>query len=82
MRLLDVGLIIGGPAPPSFPSHNEQGLRLCRQCGAVGRYKDRRCVEKWGPGPHGPGTVCDRCVIPFLLCAFFFSPDLIYLTQL
>ncbi|KAF8148902.1 hypothetical protein B0H34DRAFT_735827 [Crassisporium funariophilum] len=31
----------------------------------VGRYKDGKCVEKWGPGPMGPGTVCDRCV-PFL----------------
>ncbi|KAJ6466092.1 hypothetical protein DFH09DRAFT_1224649 [Mycena vulgaris] len=20
-----------------------------------------QCVEKWGPGPLGPGTVCDRC---------------------
>ncbi|KAG9079058.1 hypothetical protein FS749_008877, partial [Ceratobasidium sp. UAMH 11750] len=22
---------------------------------------DGKCVEKWGPGPEGPGTVCDRC---------------------
>lgn len=27
----------------------------------AGRYKDGKCVEKWGPGPDGPGTVCDRC---------------------
>lgn len=26
-----------------------------------GRYKEGKCVEKWGPGPEGPGTVCDRC---------------------
>ncbi|KAJ7202237.1 hypothetical protein C8J57DRAFT_1410380 [Mycena rebaudengoi] len=27
----------------------------------AGRYKEGKCVEKWGPGPLGPGTVCDRC---------------------
>ncbi|KAH6869739.1 hypothetical protein BKA70DRAFT_367210 [Coprinopsis sp. MPI-PUGE-AT-0042] len=43
-----------------FPASNEQGQRICRQCGQVGRYKDGKCVEKWGPGPMGPGTVCDR----------------------
>ncbi|KAF8972018.1 hypothetical protein BDZ97DRAFT_1008045 [Flammula alnicola] len=50
-------------APPSVPfaSTNAQGQRICRQCGMVGRYKDGKCVEKWGPGPMGPGTVCDRC---------------------
>ena len=48
------------PAIP-IPSHNEEGQRLCRQCGQAGRYKDGKCVEKWGPGPLGPGTVCDRC---------------------
>ncbi|KAH7344193.1 hypothetical protein B0J17DRAFT_205021 [Rhizoctonia solani] len=40
---------------------NTQGQRTCRQCGLPGRYKDGKCVEKWGPGPEGPGTVCDRC---------------------
>lgn len=35
--------------------------RTCKQCGQPGRYKDNKCVEKWGPGPQGPGTVCDRC---------------------
>ncbi|KAG8766950.1 hypothetical protein FRC12_006537 [Ceratobasidium sp. 428] len=40
---------------------NPQGQRTCRQCGLPGRYKDGKCVEKWGPGPEGPGTVCDRC---------------------
>ncbi|KIY51313.1 hypothetical protein FISHEDRAFT_70953 [Fistulina hepatica ATCC 64428] len=44
-----------------YPATNDSGQRLCRTCGAVGRYKDGRCVEKWGPGPCGPGTVCDRC---------------------
>ncbi|KIM42560.1 hypothetical protein M413DRAFT_119911 [Hebeloma cylindrosporum] len=48
------------PAVP-FPPTNAQGQRICRQCGMVGRYKDGKCVEKWGPGPMGPGTVCDRC---------------------
>ena len=58
------------PAPPPaavphphtpYPPTNTQGQRICRQCGLVGRYKDGKCVEKWGPGPEGPGTVCDRC---------------------
>ncbi|KAF7968487.1 hypothetical protein HWV62_30479 [Athelia sp. TMB] len=44
-----------------FPPQNAQGQRICRQCGLPGRYKDGKCVEKWGPGPEGPGTVCDRC---------------------
>ncbi|KAF8815492.1 hypothetical protein BYT27DRAFT_7249155 [Phlegmacium glaucopus] len=44
-----------------FASTNNSGQRICRQCGMVGRYKDGKCVEKWGPGPMGPGTVCDRC---------------------
>ncbi|KAF9257845.1 hypothetical protein L218DRAFT_82643 [Marasmius fiardii PR-910] len=47
--------------PGSYPPTNSQGQRICRQCGQAGRYKDGKCVEKWGPGPHGPGTVCDRC---------------------
>ncbi|PFH47116.1 hypothetical protein AMATHDRAFT_68400, partial [Amanita thiersii Skay4041] len=51
------------PAPPAhvFPPTNNQGQRICRQCGMPGRYKEGKCVEKWGPGPMGPGTVCDRC---------------------
>ncbi|KAG9309785.1 hypothetical protein JVU11DRAFT_10159 [Chiua virens] len=56
------------PAPPAvphshppYPAQNAQGQRICRQCGLAGRYKDGKCVEKWGPGPEGPGTVCDRC---------------------
>ncbi|KAK2465841.1 hypothetical protein APHAL10511_001482 [Amanita phalloides] len=53
-------------APPPTPQHvyppaNQQGQRICRQCGMPGRYKEGKCVEKWGPGPMGPGTVCDRC---------------------
>ncbi|VDB97601.1 unnamed protein product [Peniophora sp. CBMAI 1063] len=47
--------------PGGFPATNEQGQRICRQCGFRGRYKDGKCVEKWGPGPAGPGTVCDKC---------------------
>ena len=46
-----------------YPAPNAQGQRICRQCGLPGRYKDGKCVEKWGPGPEGPGTVCDRCVL-------------------
>ncbi|KAE9404655.1 hypothetical protein BT96DRAFT_412596 [Gymnopus androsaceus JB14] len=48
------------PATSPFPPTNEQGQRICRQCGMPGRYKEGKCVEKWGPGPMGPGTVCDR----------------------
>ncbi|KAG2336813.1 hypothetical protein BDR05DRAFT_970872 [Suillus weaverae] len=49
------------PPTTSFPPTNAIGQRICRQCGLPGRYKDSKCVEKWGPGPEGPGTVCDRC---------------------
>ncbi len=41
---------------------NGAGLRVCRECKQTGRYKGGKCIEKWGPGPSGPGTVCDRCV--------------------
>ncbi|TEB23673.1 hypothetical protein FA13DRAFT_1405771 [Coprinellus micaceus] len=51
----------GAPTGPLFPAQNADGQRICRQCGQPGRYKDGKCVEKWGPGPAGPGTVCDRC---------------------
>ncbi|EDR02633.1 uncharacterized protein LACBIDRAFT_332257 [Laccaria bicolor S238N-H82] len=49
-------------APPAqvFPATNAQGQRICRQCGFPRRYKDDN-VEKWGPGPMGPRTVCDQC---------------------
>jgi len=47
--------------PGGFPAVNDKGQRICRQCGLPGRYKEGKCVEKWGPGPEGPGTVCDRC---------------------
>jgi hypothetical protein len=59
------GQVIAGPSglgPGGFPATNTQGQRICRQCGMPGRYKDGKCVEKWGPGPEGPGTVCDRYV--------------------
>ncbi|KAF9456334.1 hypothetical protein BDZ94DRAFT_401713 [Collybia nuda] len=58
--------VTGEPAPAgnlgtaTYPPTNEAGQRICRQCGMAGRYKDGKCVEKWGPGPMGPGTVCDR----------------------
>ncbi|KIO27748.1 hypothetical protein M407DRAFT_7162 [Tulasnella calospora MUT 4182] len=50
-----------GPGPAVKPTLNAQGQRTCRQCGQPGRYKDGKCVEKWGPGPAGPGTLCERC---------------------
>ena len=56
------GIMIGNTQGGGFPPVNAQGQRICRQCGLPGRYKDGKCVEKWGPGPEGPGTVCDRSV--------------------
>ncbi|EIN04241.1 hypothetical protein PUNSTDRAFT_55576 [Punctularia strigosozonata HHB-11173 SS5] len=65
MTLGPNGSVISGPStvggPGGFPPTNNSGQRICRQCGVAGRYKDGKCVEKWGPGPEGPGTVCDRC---------------------
>ncbi|KAJ3488594.1 hypothetical protein NLI96_g2740 [Meripilus lineatus] len=58
------GSVISGPANAGgggYPPTNASGQRICRQCGQPGRYKEGKCVEKWGPGPEGPGTVCDRC---------------------
>ena len=54
--------MVAGPAVVGggFPAQNDKGQHICRQCGMPGRYKDEKCVEKWGPGPEGPGTVCDR----------------------
>lgn len=51
----------GGAPPSGFMTIDGQMKRTCKQCGQPGRYKDNKCVEKWGPGPQGPGTVCDRC---------------------
>ncbi|KAJ7664552.1 hypothetical protein DFH06DRAFT_325073 [Mycena polygramma] len=51
----------GVPTFSHFPAMNAQNQRLCRQCGVPGRYKEGKCIEKWGPGPLGAGTVCDRC---------------------
>ena len=62
------GSVISGPTNAGgggYPPTNASGQRICRQCGQPGRYKEGKCVEKWGPGPEGPGTVCDRSVQPF-----------------
>ena len=59
---LNITFTIGGGG---FPPTNSAGQRICRQCGLPGRYKEGKCVEKWGPGPEGPGTVCDRYVDVF-----------------
>ncbi|TFK53260.1 hypothetical protein OE88DRAFT_1233171 [Heliocybe sulcata] len=64
MTLGPNGSVISGPSgvvSGGYPPTNAAGQRICRQCGLPGRYKDGKCVEKWGPGPDGPGTVCDRC---------------------
>ncbi|KAJ6568791.1 hypothetical protein B0H19DRAFT_687558 [Mycena capillaripes] len=57
----------GLPLATSFPPTNAANQRICRQCGQPGRYKEGKCVEKWGPGPLGPGTVCDRCVVSHII---------------
>ncbi|KAI0655359.1 hypothetical protein C8Q70DRAFT_440635 [Cubamyces menziesii] len=65
LTLGPTGSVISGPSVlggGGFPPTNEAGQRICRQCGLPGRYKEGKCVEKWGPGPEGPGTVCDRYV--------------------
>ena len=49
---------------------NAQGQRICRQCGLVGRYKDGECVEKWGPGPEGPGTVSNKSLFVQRIISF------------
>ena len=46
------------PRRGAVPLHERQ----CSECGKPGRYKDGKSVEKWGPGPEGPGTVCDKYV--------------------
>ncbi|TFK82304.1 hypothetical protein K466DRAFT_648057 [Polyporus arcularius HHB13444] len=64
LTLGPTGSVISGPnalGGGGFPPTNAAGQRICRQCGLPGRYKEGKCVEKWGPGPEGPGTVCDRC---------------------
>ncbi|KAI0820665.1 hypothetical protein BC628DRAFT_828873 [Trametes gibbosa] len=63
LTLGPTGSVISGPTNlgGGYPPTNSSGQRICRQCGQPGRYKDGKCVEKWGPGPEGPGTVCDRC---------------------
>ncbi|KAH8987930.1 hypothetical protein EDB83DRAFT_2483277 [Lactarius deliciosus] len=47
--------------PGGFPASNEKGQRICSNAVWPGRYKDGKCVEKWGPGLRVQGTVCDRC---------------------
>ena len=59
------GSVISGPdaiGGGGFSATNSSGQHICRQCGFPGRYKDSKCVEKWGPGPEGPGTVCNRYI--------------------
>jgi hypothetical protein len=39
--------------------HSEN--RRCRNCGALGRHENGKCIEKWGPGPQGTETRCEEC---------------------
>ncbi|KZS99657.1 uncharacterized protein LAESUDRAFT_816888 [Laetiporus sulphureus 93-53] len=64
LTLGPMGRLIAAPSTiqgGGYPPTNAQGQRICRQCGLPRRYKEGKCVEKWGPGPEGLGTVCDRC---------------------
>ncbi|KAG1726281.1 uncharacterized protein EDB91DRAFT_1263992 [Suillus paluster] len=45
------------PCTTSFHANNALGQRICRQCDPPRRYKDKKCVERWGPRPEEPGTV-------------------------
>jgi len=47
--------------PGGDASVNVSNPRKCKQCGQPGRYVDGKCIEKWGKGPLGRGSVCDRC---------------------
>lgn len=38
-------------------------LRFCQACRSPGRIKNGKCVERWAPGPNGPATICDKCVL-------------------
>ncbi|KAG8721885.1 Delta(24)-sterol C-methyltransferase [Ceratobasidium sp. 394] len=49
------------PYAPRTEFAQRNGQRTCCQCGLADQHKDGKRVEKWGPGPEGPGTVCDRC---------------------
>jgi len=44
----------------AFPPQTRKVSGPVDNCGEAGRYKDGKCVDKCGPGPQGPGTVCDR----------------------
>lgn len=68
------GKAVGGPDRPHHPRRGAVPLaeRHCSQCGKPGRFKDGRSVEKWGPGPDGPGTVCDKSVSSLLFFSFSF----------
>jgi hypothetical protein len=55
-------IIIGGLASngssasvPATQSQPYQGQRIYRHCGQPGRYKDGKCVEKWGTGTRKAG---------------------------
>lgn len=40
-------------------------VRTCRRCGTAGNMNNGKLVEKWRPGPEGPGTLCDKQVSDF-----------------
>jgi uncharacterized C2H2 Zn-finger protein len=35
--------------------------KKCQKCGRTGHYENGKCIEKWGPGPQGPETLCEEC---------------------
>jgi hypothetical protein len=55
---------VGSPGTHrSNPNSPISATRTCSECGTTGKFDaERKCVEKWGPGPMGRGTACDRCV--------------------
>ncbi|KAG8755683.1 hypothetical protein FRC14_003760 [Serendipita sp. 396] len=44
--------------------------RMCEHCDRPGRCQNRKCVENWGVGHRGPGTLCEKCqqIFPKQVC--------------
>ncbi|KAI5829735.1 hypothetical protein K523DRAFT_241441 [Schizophyllum commune Tattone D] len=48
--------------PDIYPNFTDKkGRRICGQCNALGRMRDGKCVERWGPSTLGRGSVCQNC---------------------
>jgi hypothetical protein len=59
-RLLSIISLIRRISNPTVKL-NEVPKKKCQKCGRTGRYENGQCIEKWGPGPQGPETLCEEC---------------------